>query len=108
MQNHINFLFENWNNTTKPIDSNKNELGFNTDENRLEFYIAEFKKWFYLWSEFIAITESPNPPYFTENFNSGWFENNNFSQLFIESFETDWFIQNLFNSLFIESFEGGW
>jgi hypothetical protein len=108
MQKHINFLFDNWNNATKPIDSYKNELGFNTDENRLEFYIASLHKWFYLWSEFIAITESPLPPYFIENFNLGWFENNSFNSLFLEDFENNWFIDNLFSQLFLEDLETNW
>lgn len=118
--------FPTWINSTKEEHPSKNTFGYNTEENRLEFYILSLDTWFYLWSEYIAITPSPLPPYFTENFESGWFidntfiflftedleigwfTNNLFNQLFVENLESNWFINNTFNQLFTETFEGGW
>jgi hypothetical protein len=101
-------IFPTWTNSTKEEHPSRNTFGYNTEENRLEFYIKELDKWLYLWSEFIAITEVPTIPYFLETFETGWFIDNTFSQLFIEDLETNWFINNIFNQIFIESFEGGW
>ena len=48
------------------------------------------------------------PSGFIENFESNWFVNNNFMQLFVDSFEIGWFVNNNFSLLFQENFEGVW
>ena len=118
--------FQSWNNTTKIEHPTGDVIGYNTELTRIEFYIKSLDQWFYLWSEFIAITEIPTPPYYTEDFETGWFIDNTFVSLFTEDLETNWFTQNLFiqlfsddlesnwfinntfNLLFTETFEGGW
>lgn len=105
---HTTFKFEKWTDSTRELQPRENKFGYNIDKNRLEFYIESLDKWFYLWSEFIAITEEPVAPYFSENFETMWFIQNNFIQIFQDLFEDNWFIDNLFNQLFIETFEGDW
>lgn len=118
--------FQSWNNTTRIEHPIEDLIGYNTEANRIEFYIKSIDRWLYLSSEFIAITEIPSTPHYTEDFENGWFVdniftslfiedleigwfiNNSFSQLFTEDLELNWFINNTFNQLFTEAFEGGW
>jgi len=108
MLKHVTSVFKNWTNLTKPVNSYKDEFGFNITENRLEFYIVDLEKWFYLWSEYVAITEQPTAPYFSENFESDWFVSNQFIKIYEEFFEDGWFVDNIFNFIFAENFEIGW
>ena len=103
---HKIFNFDNWTNITKELHPSDNKFGYNTEKNRLEFYVKFLDKWFYLWSEFITITETPAPPYFLENFETGWLIEGTFTKIFEELFENNWFVDNLFSELFIEDFQG--
>lgn len=98
--------FPTWINSTKEEHPSRNIFGYNTEENRLEFYILSLDTWFYLWSEYIAITPSPLPPYFLEDFETGWLIEGTFINIFNELFETNWFIDNIFTGLFTENFQG--
>ena len=98
--------FQSWNNTTRIEHPVEDLIGYNTEKNRIEFYIKELDKWLYLWSEFIAITEIPTIPYFLEDFETGWLVEGTFNNIFDELFETEWFIDNFFTGLFAENFQG--
>ena len=98
--------FQTWNNSTRIEHPADDLIGYNTEENRLEFYIKLVDTWYFLWSEYIAITPTPLPPYFLENFETGWLIEGTFTNIFNELFETEWFIINSFSGLFIEDFQG--
>jgi len=100
------YNFQSWNNTTRIEHPENDLLGYNTERTRLEFYIKSLDHWFYLWSEFIVITETPTLPYFWENFETGWLIEGTFTNIFSELFETNWFVDNPFTGLFAENFQG--
>uniref|UniRef100_A0A6M3KKF4 Uncharacterized protein n=1 Tax=viral metagenome TaxID=1070528 RepID=A0A6M3KKF4_9ZZZZ len=107
----LDAIFKDWTDATREEHPDESVIGYNTEQHRIEFYIKELDEWFYLWSEFIAITTEPQPPYFTDNFNSGWFTDNPFDFLYSDNFNSGWFTDNSgeFVERFTEGFEnGGW
>ena len=113
-----------WTDLTRPTDPTENVRGYNRDRKRMEFYILTENQWYYEWQGIMDLESPPSAPtLFQDDFAEGWFQYNNFANVFSndfnaywrgegvfvkimeDNFQNNWYIDNLFNNIFQEQFE---
>lgn len=81
------FLTNTWTNTTRPESPGEDLVGYNAEEERPELYVLADDKWYYLWQGPIGVMPPTSPAIFSDDFETGWFDDEEFSFLFLEDFE---------------------